>query len=99
MRRLAELLEPVEAETPMGGLAVSYEPLGFVWLSLQGRRLRTSVDPGAERTEEVARAEARVDPRLTVGRVLRLDGADWRVRLMAADEVGGRVRLELERTR
>lgn len=36
MRLLAELLQAVEAETPYGGQAVSYEPLGCVWLRLDG---------------------------------------------------------------
>ncbi len=29
---LAELLEPVEAETPYGGRSTTYLPLGLVWL-------------------------------------------------------------------
>lgn len=94
---LAELLEPVEAETPYGGRSVSYELIGTVWLNPGGVRRRQRAEAGASVTDETATAEARADVRLTVGRLLRFGGADWRI--VAGDTVGGRAVLNLERVR
>lgn len=97
MRTLAELLEPLEAETPWGGRSVSYEPLGWAWLRLGPRRRRQRIEGGAQETIEAVTAETRADVRLEDGRVLRFGGADWRIR--ATETVGGRAILDLERAR
>ncbi len=100
MRVLAQLLEPVEAETPYGGLAVSYEPLGAVWLRLDGRRRRERTEAGVTVAVEVTTAETRADPRLTETRVIRLGGVDWAIAAVIADpDRPGRVTLNIERTR
>ncbi|MDP3403739.1 MAG: phage head-tail adapter protein [Brevundimonas sp.] len=97
MRRLAELLEPVEAETPHGGRAVSFAPLGMVWLRLETPRQRERTEAGVTSLVEIGRAGTRADPRLIRGRVLRLDGADWTIVLVAPDpDRPGRVDLSLE---
>ena len=96
MRRLAELFEGVENETPYGGRAVSWEPLGSAWLKLGPRRRRERNEPGGVRVVETLTAEARADVRLTPERVLRFGGADWRIR--SAETVGGQAILNLERT-
>lgn len=98
MRRLAELLERVEGPTPQGGRAVSYEPLGFVWMA--PGPVRRTVRTGGEGAVEALTmtAECRADERLTEERLLRLDGADWRIAVV--DEAKpGRARLMLERER
>ena len=46
MRALAGLFEGVESETPYGGRAVSWEPLGSVWLKPGPRRSREKREPG-----------------------------------------------------
>ncbi|WP_396594221.1 phage head-tail adapter protein [Brevundimonas sp. R86498] len=97
MRRLAELLEPVEAETPHGGWAVSYESLGPVWLRLETPRQRERTEAGVTSIVEIARAGSRADPRLIKGRALRLDGGDWTIALAAPDpDRPGWVDLSLE---
>ena len=99
-RTLAQLLEPVEAETPYGGRAVSFEPLGSVWLRLEGRRRRQATEAGVTSATEVATAETRTDPRLAEGRVIRFGGADWTIAAVDADpERPGRTSLSLERSR
>ncbi|MFT4954348.1 MAG: hypothetical protein ACI8U3_000719 [Brevundimonas sp.] len=98
MRKLAELLERVEGVTPQGGRAVSYAPLGFVWIAPGA--VRRGVRTGGEGVAEALTltAECRADGRLTDGRLLRWDGADWRIALV--DEgTPGRARLMLERDR
>ena len=98
MRKLAELLERVEGVTAQGGRAVSYEPLGFVWIA--PGPVRRGVRTGGEGVAEALSlsAECRADARLSEGRLLRWDGADWRIALV--DETGpGRARLMLERDR
>lgn len=97
MRLLAGVFEAVEAETPYGGRAVTYEPLGQAWLRLGARRRREVRDPGGVRAVEVVTAESRSDERLVEGRVLRFGGADWRI--VGAEHVGGRAVLNLERVR
>lgn len=100
MRVLAQLLEPVEAETPYGGRSVTYEPLGTVWLRLAGRRRRERNEAGVASVVEVATAEVRVDPRLTEGRVIRFGGADWTIGAIDGHpDQPGRATLTLERTR
>ncbi len=100
MRVLGELLEAVEAETPYGGRAVSFEPLGMVWLRVEGRRRRERTEAEGTAALEVATAEARTDPRLVEGRVIRFGGADWTIAQVDMDaERPGRSRLRLERTR
>ena len=97
MKILAGLFEAVEARTPYGGVAISYEPVGSAWLKLGARRRRERSEPGGVRIVEVVTAETRSDPRLIAGRVLRFGGADWRIQ--ATETVGGRAILMLERNR
>ena len=96
---LAELLEPVEAQTSFGGRSVSYELFGVAWISPGPVKRRERSEAGAEpRVVETLSAEARADERLSVGRVLRFRGGDWRI---AAVDVGrpGRAVLSLELSR
>lgn len=97
MRALAGLFEAVEAETPYGGRSVTYEPVGSAWLRLGARRRRERTEAGVTRGVETVTAETRSDPRLTVGRVLRFGGTDWRIKVV--ESVGGRAILNLERMR
>jgi hypothetical protein len=92
---LAGLYEGVESQTPFGGRAVSWEPLGSAWLRLGPRRIRQKTEAGGARVTESITAEARSDPRLIAGRVLRFSGADWRIR--STETVGGQAILNLER--
>lgn len=96
MRRLADLLEGVESRTPYGGQSVSWELIGTAWLRTGAVRRRERRDPAGVRIVETLTAEARSDPRLIAGRVLRFDGADWRI--AGAETVGGQTILTLERT-
>jgi hypothetical protein len=97
---LASLLDPVEAETPYGGRAISYQPLGSIWLRLEGRRRRQATEAGGTSAIEVATGETRADPRLAEGRVIRFGGADWTIAAVDADpDRPGRMRLGLERSR
>ncbi|WP_374274994.1 head-tail adaptor protein [Brevundimonas sp.] len=99
MRRLGELLEAVETETAQGGRAVSYEPLGVVWLALGERSRSEGATAGQIEAVERLQAVTRMEPRLVAGRVVRLDGRDWRIRLVDPDQPGpGRATLSLERT-
>ena len=95
MKVLAGLYEGVEAETPYGGWAVSWEPLGSAWLTLGARRRRERNEPGGARAIEMVTAETRSDARLATGRVLRFGGGDWRI--VSGETVGGRAILDLER--
>ncbi|HZV83830.1 MAG TPA: phage head-tail adapter protein [Brevundimonas sp.] len=97
MKTLAELFEPVEAETPYGGRAVSYDPLGHAWLKLGARRRRERSEAGGQRAIESVTAETRADARLASGRVLRFGGGDWRI--LSGETVGGQAILNLERIR
>lgn len=97
MKVLAELVQGVESETPYGGRAVSWEPLGSAWLKLGARRRREKNEPGGTRAIETVTAETRADARLAEGRVLRFGGGDWRI--VSGETVGGRAILNLERTR
>lgn len=97
MRALAELFEGVAVETPYGGRAVSWEPLGFAWLKLGPRRRRERSDVGGPRAVETVTAETRADVRLTPGRMLRFSGGDWRI--ISGETVGGQAILNLERLR
>ena len=100
MRVLARIEKPVEAETPYGGRVVSYEPLGSVWLKMETRRRRERTDGGAVSAVDIASAEARADPRLTEGRVVRFGGGDWSIAAVDGDpDRPGRVALTIERTR
>ncbi|MCZ8194509.1 head-tail adaptor protein [Brevundimonas sp.] len=97
-RRLAEVLEPVEAETPYGGRSVSYQPLGWTWVALAPRARRTGTEAGRDAGIETTTAETRADARLQVGRRLRLADEDWEI--VTLDGISpGRVRLGLERRR
>ena len=49
------------------------------------------------RDVETVTAETRSDVRLTVGRMLRFGGGDWRI--VSGETVGGRAILNLERMR
>lgn len=97
MKVLADLLQGVESETPYGGRAVSWEPLGSAWLKLGARRRREKNEPGGARAIETVTAETRSDARLVQGRVLRFSGGDWRI--VSGETVGGRAILNLERNR
>ena len=97
MKVLAGLFEGVESETPYGGRAVSWEPLGSAWLKLGARRRREKTELGGTRTVETVTAETRSDARLAAGRVLRFGGGDWRI--VSGETVGGRAILNLERMR
>ena len=100
MRLLAELLEPVEVETPYGGQAVSYDPLGSVWLRIDRRSRRERTEAGATSGIEIAAVETRVDPRLVEGRVIRFGGGDWTITAVNGEpDRPGRVILNIERTR
>lgn len=97
-RRLAELLTAIETQTPQGGQAVSFEPLGWVWLKPGSRRRRERTEAGGTRTIETMRVESRADPRLVAGRVLRFDGDDWTVVAINLDPARpGLVHPDLER--
>ena len=99
-RTLAELLDPVEAETPYGGRVVSFESLGVVWLALGARRSRERVEDEVARSVETLEVGVRVDPRLSEGRVLRFGGGDWTIRRIDGDPPRpGRATLSLERGR
>jgi len=95
VRVLAGLFEGLESQTPYGGEAVSWEPIGSAWLKPGPRRRREKNEPGGARVTEVMTAEARADSRLTSERVLRFGGADWRIR--SVQTVGGQAILNLER--
>ena len=97
MKILASVFEAIEAQTPYGGVSVSYEPVGSAWLKLGARRWRERSEPGGVRVVEVVTAETRSDPRLIAGRVLRFGGADWRIQ--TTETVGGQAILMLERSR
>ncbi|WP_235562884.1 head-tail adaptor protein [Brevundimonas sp. Root1423] len=97
VRALAGLFEGVEAETPYGGRAVNWEPLGSAWLKLGSRRRREKTEAGGRRVVETVTAETRADVRLTPGRMLRFGGGDWRI--VSGETVGGQAILNLERTR
>jgi hypothetical protein len=97
MRVLADLFEGTESETPYGGRSVSWEPQGWAWLKLGGRRRREKREVGGVRDVETVTAETRSDVRLTVGRMLRFGGGDWRI--VSGETVGGRAILNLERMR
>ena len=97
MKVLAGLFEGVESETPYGGRAVSWEPVGSAWLKLGARRRRERREAGGLRAIETVTAETRSDARLTARRVLRFGGGDWRI--VSGETVGGRAILNLERTR
>jgi hypothetical protein len=94
---LAELRQGVESETPYGGRAVSWEPLGWAWLKLGARRRREKSEPGGARMVETVTAETRSDLGLVEGRVLGFGGGDWRI--ISGETVGGRAILNLERIR
>lgn len=99
-RVLAELLQPVEAQTPYGGRVVTYDDVGIVWLSLGARRSRDRVEDDIVRSVETLEAQVRVDPRLVEGRVLRFGGGDWTIRRVDGDpDRPGRANLSLERGR
>ncbi|SPU51912.1 Uncharacterised protein [Brevundimonas vesicularis] len=98
MRVLAGLFQPVEAETPYGGRSVSFEAAGSAWLKCGARRRLERGEGDQRRAVETMGAEARADARLTVGRVLRFGGADWRI-VSVEDARPGRAKLDLERLR
>ena len=98
MKVVANLVRAVEAETPYGGRAVSYEPVGSLWLALGARRRRERTEAGVTRGVETLSATVRSDPRLAERLVVRFGGADWSVVGIEADpRAAGRVRLNLER--
>ena len=97
MKLLAGLFESVESETPYGGRAVSWDPLGSAWLKLGVRRRRERAEAGGLSAVETVTAETRADGRLTPGRMLRFGGGDWRI--VSGETVGGRAILNLERSR
>ena len=98
MRVLAGLFQAVEAETLYGGRSVTFEAIGSAWLKCGARRRTERGEGDQRRAVETMGAEARADPRLSVGRVLRFGGADWRI-VAAQDVRPGRAKLDLERVR
>ena len=97
-RWLAELISATETQTPQGGQALSFEPLGWVWIRPGARRRRERTEAGVTRTIETLRVETRADPRLVAGRVLRFGGDDWTVVLVDPDPARpGRAHADLER--
>lgn len=94
---LAEVLEPVEAETPYGGRAVSWTEHGQVWLRPGPERPVERMEDGRAREGRRLTVEARRDGRIEIGRVLRFRGDDWRVGAVRPE--GGRLNLELEALR
>lgn len=98
MRVLAGLFQPVEAETPYGGRSVTFEAVGSAWLKCGARRRVERGEGDQRRAVETMGAEARADPRMLVGRLLRFGGADWRIAAIA-DARPGRTKLDLERVR
>ncbi|HYC96511.1 phage head completion protein [Brevundimonas sp.] len=95
MRVLAGLFEGLESQTPYGGRAMTWEPVGSAWLKLGPRRRREKGEAGGLRVMEIMTAETRADARLSPERVLRFGGADWRIR--SSETVGGQAILHLER--
>ena len=97
---LAGLFEAIESETPFGGRSRSWQALGSAWLRLEGRRRRERTEAGVTRVVEAATAEARADPRLVEGRMLRFGGGDWTIVMVETDDARpGRMTLNLERAR
>ena len=94
---LAQLFEVTEAETPYGGRSLMYEPLGYAWLKVGPVKRRGRAEAGTDAATGTRDVEARADARLTIGRMLRFDGADWRI--ASGDTVDGRSLLQLERAR
>lgn len=94
---LAELFEVIETQTPYGGRSTTHEPVGSAWLRLGARQRRERTEASRATVVETVVAESRADARLVAGRLLRFGGGDWRV--VAADAVGGRAILKLERIR
>ncbi len=98
MRVLAGLYRAVEAQTPYGGRSVTFEAVGSTWLKCEARRRTERGEGDQRRAIETLTAEARDDPRLCAGRVLRFGGGDWRIVSVGAPRPG-RVQLMLERVR
>ena len=100
LRLVAELLQPVEVETPYGGRSTTYDTLGVVWLSPGPTRRRERSEVEVTRRVEAMTVTARTDPRLVEGRILRFGGGDWAI-ITAQVEAGrsGRTSLVLERGR
>lgn len=98
MRVLAGLYRPVEAETPYGGRSVTFEPVGSAWLKCGARRRQERGSGDERQAVETMTAEARAEPRLEVGRLLRFGGADWTI-VTVEDARPGRAKLALERVR
>ena len=94
-RVLAELFAVTVADTPYGGQARTYDPLGTVWLAPGPLRARQRSGPDGQRRIEGRRAKAAPDPRLTAGRVLAFEGGHWRIAAVAT--VRTDVELDLER--
>jgi membrane protein implicated in regulation of membrane protease activity len=95
---LAGLFQPMEAETPYGGRSVTFEAVGSAWLKCGARRRVERGEGDQRRAVETMGAEARADPRLMIGRVLRFGGSDWRI--VGMEEARpGRAKLDLERVR
>jgi len=97
LKVMAGLFAGLESETPSGGRAVFWEPLGSAWLKLGRRRRRERSEAGGVRAIETVTAETRSDARLEAGRMLRFGGGDWRI--VTGETVGGRAILGLERMR
>lgn len=96
MRTWATVSDGVMSETPHGGQTIDWEQIGQVWLKLGARRRRERVEAGRLRVLETATAETWMDHRLTPGRRLGFEDADWSV--VAVETIGGRMILSLERT-
>ena len=86
MRRLGSVSAPVPTETPFGGRAVSWTPVGLIWLALKPPRFSESIGEGQRpRQMEKREAEARFDPMVERGQRVSIDGADYAVVHVAGD--------------
>lgn len=95
---LAGLYRAVEAQTPYGGRSVTFTAVGSTWLKCGARRRTERGEGDQRRAVETLSAEARDDPRLDAGRVLRFGGGDWSI-VSVEPLRPGRTQLMLERVR
>lgn len=94
---LAELFQPVEAQTPYGGRVVSYVALGVIWLTPGTLRQTQRTEAGVSRIVRAQVVVVRIDPRIVEGLTLRFQGADWVVTGLQSDaDRPGRCEISLE---
>jgi hypothetical protein len=95
--RLAEVLIPIEAETPFGGWSRTLQSVGWAWVRMETVQRQLERQDGALRSVEQVQALARIEGPLRTGRTLRLDGTDWTIVEIVADGQQFRLRLEHDR--